>query len=275
MNVLSADSASGIRLGLFLLVFLILAMSEVRWPRRQLTAGRSQRWAANIGLSFFNSFAIKTLIPFSGVVSSLWAQEQGFGLFNQLGWSGWFEFLLFILLFDLTIYWQHRVFHMLPVLWRFHRVHHTDDDYDLTTGTRFHPISILISTILKIGLVIVSGASPLAILSAEIILNLTSMFNHSNICLPKQVDRVLRKIVVTPDMHRIHHSQEKIEHNCNFGFNFSFWDRFFGSYLQDSGQAQENMAIGIVDYQGSATRSLFSLFLQPFRSERSARTKRS
>ncbi|MDA9784618.1 sterol desaturase family protein [Gammaproteobacteria bacterium] len=270
MNVLSADSASGIRLGLFLLVFLILAMSEVRWPRRQLTAGRSQRWAANIGLSFFNSFAIKTLIPFSGVVSSLWAQEQGFGLFNQLGWSGWFEFLLFILLFDLTIYWQHRVFHMLPVLWRFHRVHHTDEDYDLTTGTRFHPISILISTILKIGLVIVSGASPLAILSAEIILNLTSMFNHSNICLPKQVDRVLRKIVVTPDMHRIHHSQEKIEHNCNFGFNFSFWDRFFGSYLQDSGQAQENMAIGIVDYQGSATRSLFSLFLQPFRSERSA-----
>ena len=275
MNVLSADSASGIRLGLFLLVFLILAMSEVRWPRRQLTAGRSQRWAANIGLSFFNSFAIRTLIPFSGVVSSLWAQEQGFGLFNQLGWSGWFEFLLFILLFDLTIYWQHRVFHMLPVLWRFHRVHHTDEDYDLTTGTRFHPISILISTILKIGLVIVSGASPLAILSAEIILNLTSMFNHSNICLPKQVDRVLRKIVVTPDMHRIHHSQEKIEHNCNFGFNFSFWDRFFGSYLQDSGQAQENMAIGIVDYQGSATRSLFSLFLQPFRSERSARTKRS
>ena len=275
MNVLSADSASGIRLGLFLLVFLILAMSEVRWPRRQLTAGRSQRWAANIGLSFFNSFVIKTLIPFSGVVSSLWAQEQGFGLFNQLGWSGWFEFLLFILLFDLTIYWQHRVFHMLPVLWRFHRVHHTDEDYDLTTGTRFHPISILISTILKIGLVIVSGASPLAILSAEIILNLTSMFNHSNICLPKQVDRVLRKIVVTPDMHRIHHSQEKIEHNCNFGFNFSFWDRFFGSYLQDSGQAQENMAIGIVDYQGSATRSLFSLFLQPFRSERSARTKRS
>ena len=275
MNVLSADSASGIRLGLFLLVFLILAMSEVRWPRRQLTAGRSQRWAANIGLSFFNSFVIKTLIPFSGVVSSLWAQEQGFGLFNQLGWSGWFEFLLFILLFDLTIYWQHRVFHMLPVLWRFHRVHHTDEDYDLTTGTRFHPISILISTILKIGLVIVSGASPLAILSAEIILNLTSMFNHSNICLPKQVDRVLRKIVVTPDMHRIHHSQEKIEHNCNFGFNFSFWDRFFGSYLQDSGQAQENMAIGIVDYQGSATRSLFSLFLQPFRSERSTRTKRS
>ena len=275
MNVLSADSASGIRLGLFLLVFLILAMSEVRWPRRQLTAGRSQRWAANIGLSFFNSFAIKTLIPFSGVVSSLWAQEQGFGLFNQLGWSGWFEFLLFILLFDLTIYWQHRVFHMLPVLWRFHRVHHTDEDYDLTTGTRFHPISILISTILKIGLVIVSGASPLAILSAEIILNLTSMFNHSNICLPKQVDRVLRKIVVTPDMHRIHHSQEKIEHNCNFGFNFSFWDRFFGSYLQDSGQAQENMAIGIVDYEGSATRSLFSLFLQPFRSERSARAKRS
>ena len=275
MNELSADSASGIRLGLFLLVFLILAMSEVRWPRRQLTAGRSKRWAANIGLSFFNSIAIRALIPFSGVVSSLWAQEQGFGLFNQLDWSVWFEFLLFILLFDLTIYWQHRVFHMLPVLWRFHRVHHTDEDYDLTTGTRFHPISILISTIIKIGLVILLGASPFAILSAEIILNLTSMFNHSNIRLPQQVDRVLRKVIVTPDMHRIHHSQDQIEHNCNFGFNFSFWDRCFGSYLQDAGQAQEYMAIGIVDYEGSATRSLLSLFLQPFRSERAARTKRS
>jgi len=270
MNVLSADSASGIRLGLFLLVFLILAMSEVRWPRRQLTAGRSKRWAANIGLSFFNSIAIRALIPFSGVVSSSWAQEQGFGLFNQLDWSVWFEFLLFILLFDLTIYWQHRVFHMLPVLWRFHRVHHTDEDYDLTTGTRFHPISILISTIIKIGLVILLGASPFAILSAEIILNLTSMFNHSNIRLPQQVDRVLRKIVVTPDMHRIHHSQDKIEQNCNFGFNFSFWDRCFGSYLQDAGQAQEHMAIGIVDYEGPATRSFLSLLLQPFRSERSA-----
>jgi len=270
MNVLSADSASGIRLGLFLLVFLILAMSEARWPRRQLTAGRSQRWAADIGLSFFNSIAIRALIPFSGVVSSLWAQEQGFGLFNQLDWSVYVEFMLFILLFDLTIYWQHRVFHMLPLLWRFHRVHHTDEDYDLTTGTRFHPISILISTIIKIGLVILLGASPFAILSAEIILNLTSMFNHSNIRLPQQVDRVLRKIVVTPDMHRIHHSQDKIEQNCNFGFNFSFWDRCFGSYLQDAGQAQEHMAIGIVDYEGPATRSFLSLLLQPFRSERSA-----
>ena len=275
MSALSAESALGIRLGLFMLVFLLLAMSEARWPRRQLTLGRSQRWATNIGLSFFNSIAIRTLIPFSGFASSLWAQEHGFGLFNHLDWSVWFEFLLFILLFDLTIYWQHRVFHMLPMLWRFHRVHHTDEDFDLTTGTRFHPISILISASLKIGLAIVSGASPLAILSAEIILNLTSMFNHSNIFLPKAVDRVLRKIIVTPDMHRIHHSQERIEHNCNFGFNFSFWDRCFGSYLLDAGQTQEHMTIGIVDYKGPANRSLLSLFLQPFRSERLARKMRS
>ena len=265
MNVLSADSASGIRLGLFLLVFLILAMSEVRWPRRQLTAGRSKRWAANIGLSFFNSIAIRALIPFSGVVSSLWAQEEGFGLFNQLDWAVWFEFLLFILLFDLIIYWQHRVFHMLPVLWRFHRVHHTDEDYDLTTGTRFHPISILISTIIKIGLVILLGASPFAILSAEIILNLTSMFNHSNIRLPQQVDRVLRKIVVTPDMHRIHHSSTQTETDSNFGFSISIWDRLFGTYIGEPALGQKGMKIGLSQFRYSSAVTLKKLLLMPFK----------
>ncbi|MFT4862029.1 MAG: sterol desaturase/sphingolipid hydroxylase (fatty acid hydroxylase superfamily) [Pseudohongiellaceae bacterium] len=275
MNALTIDSASGIRLGLFLFVFLLLALSEVLWPRRQLSAKRSQRWIANIGLSAINSIAIRLLIPFAGAASAFWAQENGLGLFNQFDWPAWFEFLLFILLFDLTIYWQHRVFHMVPVLWRFHRVHHTDENYDLTTGSRFHPISILISTGLKIGLVIVFGAPPIAILAAEIILNLTSMFNHSNIYLPQQVDRVLRKLVVTPDMHRIHHSQDDIEHNRNFGFNFSFWDRLFGSYAQDPKQAHEDMAIGITGFEGSVTRSLLPLFLQPFRSELPARTKRS
>ena len=256
-------------------MFLVLALSEVLWPRRQLSTKRSQRWVANIGLSAMNSISIRLLFPFAGVASALWAQENSLGLFNQFDWPAWFEFLLFILLFDLTIYWQHRVFHMVPMLWRFHRVHHTDESYDLTTGSRFHPISILISTVLKVGLVIVLGAPAIAILAAEIILNLTSMFNHSNIYLPQQVDRVLQKLVVTPDMHRIHHSQDDIEHNRNFGFNFSFWDRLFGSYAQDPKQAHEHMAIGITGFEGSATRSLLPLFLQPFRSELSARKQRS
>ncbi len=267
MNALTVDSASTIRLGLFFLVFLMLALSEIRWPRRRLSVRRSRRWIANIGLSVINSIAVRMLIPFAGVASALWAQDVGFGLFNQLNWSAWLELLLFILLFDLTIYWQHRIFHMVPVFWRFHRVHHTDEDYDLTTGNRFHPVSILISATLKIGLVVLLGASAVAILAAEILLNLTSMFNHSNIRLPPQVDSLLRRIVVTPDMHRIHHSRDNVEHSRNFGFNFSFWDRIFGSYMQNPKQAQEHMGIGIIGYEGASTRSLIPLIFQPFRKE--------
>jgi sterol desaturase/sphingolipid hydroxylase (fatty acid hydroxylase superfamily) len=265
MNELIADSASVIRLGLFLLVFLILALSEVRWPRRQLKSRRTQRWVSNIGLGVINATSMRLLIPFAGVASALWAQKNGLGLFNQLSWPVWFELMLFVLLFDLTIYWQHRMFHMVPILWRFHRVHHTDEDYDLTTASRFHPVSILISAILKIGLVIFLGAAAIAILVAEILLNLTSMFNHSNIHLPNQVDRMLRKVFVTPDMHRIHHSLDDVEHDRNFGFNFSFWDRIFDTYRQDSKQSQESMGIGIHGYEGSTTRNLLPLLVQPFR----------
>jgi sterol desaturase/sphingolipid hydroxylase (fatty acid hydroxylase superfamily) len=265
MNALTADSATGIRLALFMLAFVILALSELRWPRRQLSVPRFRRWFANITLSVVNSMFIRLLVPFAGVVAALWAQENGIGLFNQLGWPVWLELALFVLLFDLTIYWQHRIFHMVPILWRFHRVHHTDADYDLTTGSRFHPVSILISALLKIGLVVLMGASAVAILVAEILLNLTSMFNHSNIQLPPKADSLLRKVVVTPDMHRIHHSQDNVEHNRNFGFNFSFWDRLFGSYRQDAREDQKYMDIGIIGFEGSDTYSLIPLILQPFR----------
>lgn len=264
MNAITADSASGIRLGLFLLVFLILAWSELRWPRRKLSVKRSQRWVANIGLSIINSIAIKLLIPFAGVGAALWANANGLGLFNYLNLPAFSELLLFILIFDLAIYWQHRIFHLVPIFWRFHRVHHTDEDYDLTTGSRFHPGSILISAMIKVGLVIVFGASALAILAAEILLNLTSMFNHSNLRLPERVDGFLRRFIVTPDMHRIHHSRQVVEHNRNFGFNFSFWDRLFGSYLQSPEKSQEFMEIGISGFEGNATRRIVPLFLQPF-----------
>lgn len=267
MNVLPADSASAIRLFLFLLMFLVLALSEVRWPRRQLSNTRTHRWIANLGLSFLNSFMLRMLIPIAGVGSALWAEANEFGLFNQLPWMPWIELIIFVLLFDLTIYWQHRVFHWIPLLWRFHRVHHTDEDYDLTTGNRFHPVSILISAVLKVALVILLGASALAILVAEVVLNLTSMFNHSNIRLPQSVDRILRYLIVTPDMHRIHHSKDRVEHNRNFGFNFSFWDRLFGSYLEVPGESHESMEIGIKGYAGSRTRNLGSLLIQPLERE--------
>lgn len=274
MNALTADSASGIRLGLFLLVFLALALSEVKWPRRRFCIKRSQRWVANIGLGVVNSIFIRLVVPFAGVVSALWAQEHGLGLLNQLQWSTWIELLLFVFLFDFTIYWQHRVFHLVPVLWLFHRVHHTDEDYDLTTGNRFHPVSILISALLKAGLVILLGASAIAILTAEVLLNLTSMFNHSNIRLPPSVDMVLRKVIVTPDMHRIHHSRNEMEHNRNFGFNFSFWDRVFGSYLRYPARSQEHLEIGICGFEGTATRSLLRLLIQPWQVAESQKPKR-
>lgn len=267
MNALTTDSASGIRLVLFLVVFVILALLELRWPRRQLSVPRFRRWFANITLSVVNSISIRLLVPFAGVASALWAQEYNIGLFNQLVWPGWLELALFVLIFDLTIYWQHRIFHIVPLLWRFHRVHHTDEDYDLTTGSRFHPVSILISALLKIGLVLLLGASAVGILTAEILLNLTSMFNHSNIRLPSKVDSLLRKLIVTPDMHRIHHSQDDVEYNRNFGFNFSFWDRLFGSYQQDASEDQEQMAIGIIGFEGAITRNLMQLLLQPLRKD--------
>lgn len=263
MNALTADSASSIRLGLFLLVFLVLALSEVKWPRRQLKTTRSQRWSANILLSIVNSILIRLLVPFAGVASALWANENNIGLLNQLNLSVWVELIIFVVLFDFTIYWQHRVFHIVPVLWRFHRVHHTDEDYDLTTGSRFHPVSVLISALLKAVLAIALGASAVAVLTAEILLNLTSMFNHSNIALPYTVDKALRKIMVTPDMHRIHHSQNNTEHDRNFGFNFSFWDRLFGSYLESPEKSQESMPLGIAGFTGGGTRNLLPLLLQP------------
>jgi len=268
MNALTADSASAIRLLIFLLVFSILAFSELIWPRRHLSSFRSQRWIANIGLSILNSLVVRLLIPIAGVGTAFWAESNGIGLFNHLPWPLWIELIVFVLVFDLTIYWQHRVFHWIPLLWRFHRVHHTDEDYDITTGSRFHPISILISAVLKVVLVILMGASAFAILFAEVILNLTSMFNHGNIRLPRSVDKALRYAVVTPDMHRIHHSQDSSEHNQNFGFNFTFWDRLFGSYIENSKQPQESMPIGISGYTGIQTRNLWALILQPVKQER-------
>lgn len=264
MNALTVDSATSIRLGLFLAAFLILALAELRWPRRKLSLGRIQRWPANIGLVVCNSLVVRLLVPVAGVASALLAAQHGWGLFNLLALPWWLEILLFILVFDLTIYWQHRVFHGVPLLWRFHRIHHMDQDYDLTTGNRFHPVSIMLSALLKVGLVLVMGASATAILIAESVLNLSSMFNHSNLALPSPIEKFLRRVIVTPDMHRIHHSTDPLEHNRNFGFNFSFWDRVFRTYQHLPSQAQETMPIGLTGFTGPTTRHLTSLLIAPF-----------
>lgn len=263
MNTLTPDIENWVRLGLFALMFLVLALAEIRWPRRPLKLARKQRWATNLGLSVVNSLLLRLLVPIAGVAGAVWAADRGIGLFNLLALPTWLEIALFIMLFDLIIYGQHRLFHAVPFLWRLHRVHHTDEDYDLTTGNRFHPLSILLSALIKLMLIVTLGASALAVLLAEIILNLMSMFNHSNVRLPRAADRILRVVIVTPDMHRIHHARDKIEHNRNFGFNFSFWDRMLGTYLEGSKLSQDSMPLGIAGFDGKATRTLPALLKQP------------
>lgn len=269
MNNFTVDSESSLRLIIFLGIFVFLALLELVSPRRKLRYSKWQRWLNNLALSTFNTILVTLLVPIAGVGAALLAQEQRWGLFNILQMPAWLSFLGFILLFDLAIYGQHRLFHLVPLLWRLHRVHHTDLDYDLTTGSRFHPGSILISAGIKIGLVIVLGASVAAILFAEVILNATSMFNHSNIKLPPALDAFLRRLIVTPDMHRVHHSVDEGEHNHNFGFNFSWWDRLFGSYLEQPRATHEDMAIGIEGMQDEKSIQFFRLLIQPVENPKS------
>ena len=265
MNNLIADSESSIRLVIFLGMFLLLAVAEVLFPRRKPVYSKPKRWLSNLTISALNTLVVRISFPIAGVAAALLAQDRQWGLLNQLPVAAWLNIIIFLLLFDLTIYWQHRLFHVVPWLWRFHRMHHTDVDYDLTTGNRFHPVSILISAAIKIALVIGLGASAAAILIAEVVLNVTAMFNHSNVKLSEGVDRILRIILVTPDMHRIHHSTDSIEHNANFGFNFPWWDRIFGSYIDQPKATHDTIDIGIAGFQDQESIDIFSLLIQPFK----------
>jgi sterol desaturase/sphingolipid hydroxylase (fatty acid hydroxylase superfamily) len=259
-----ADSVPALRLTVFFSVFFLLALFELLFPRRKLSQSKGRRWAGNLSVSVINAVLLRFTLPLAGVGTAVLAQEKNWGLLNQLELPAYAGILIFLLLFDFTIYWQHRLFHLVPILWRLHRMHHTDLDYDVTTGSRFHPASILLSAIIKIGLALVLGPSVVAILIAEILLNITSMFNHSNIYIPLKVDRVLRYFVVTPDMHRVHHSVDSVEHNHNFGFNFPWWDRLFGSYQDQPRVEHQIMKIGISAFQKDQSINLLSLLKQPF-----------
>jgi sterol desaturase/sphingolipid hydroxylase (fatty acid hydroxylase superfamily) len=245
MNNLIADSESFWRISVFLAVFAVLAGLELAFPRRRLILPKARRWLTNLGMSLLNTLLVRLLLPLAGIAAALLAQDRGWGLLNNVELPAWLSILVFLLLFDLVIYLQHRLFHRVPVFWRLHRVHHTDGDYDVTTGNRFHPGSILLSSLIKIGLTLMLGPLPMAVVMAEIILNATSMFNHSNLTLPQRLDRALRYVIVTPDMHRVHHSVDSIEHNRNFGFNFPWWDRLFGTYLEQPARGHVDMDIGI------------------------------
>ena len=241
-----------LRLGSFIAVFIIMALWELARPRRRLLVGRLQRWGHNLGLFLINTLIVRILFPTAAVGFALSAQAIPFGLFNWLQWPYWVEVLLAVLLLDLAIYAQHVVMHHLPVLWRLHRVHHADLDIDLTTGSRFHTIEILLSMLIKWGIILLLGPAVLAVLIFEILLNGMAVFNHSNVSLPKPLDRAIRYLLVTPDMHRVHHSIDRIETDSNFGFNLSLWDRVFGTYRDQPQKGHDDMTIGIREFRDPA-----------------------
>ncbi len=264
MNVISLGDETTVRLAMFLLVFLALAITERIWPCRQHGLW-VHRWLNNLSLSVINTLCLRLLTPWSATMFALLIVDERASVVAMHEWPFWASVIAFVLLFDLTIYMQHRLFHIIGPLWHFHRVHHTDLEYDVTTGMRFHPISIMISMAIKLLLVLLLGPLPVAVLIAEVLLNATSMFNHSNIRLPPRLEKALRYVIVTPDMHRIHHSTLTGEHGANFGFNFPWWDRLFGSYLENPSVSHADMSIGIDGYGVDWSVRLDRLLWQPMR----------
>lgn len=261
------EHESTIRLGVFLGLFILLAGAEALMPRRGRSQTRLRRWTTNWALSFLNTGTMQLLalaLPLLAVGAALDAEANGWGLFNRLEWPTGVELVLAILLFDLAIWAQHLITHKVPLLWRFHRMHHADRDIDVTTAIRFHPVEIAFSMLLKVGLVYLLGPSAVAIILFEVILNGTAMFNHANLKLPLALDRVLRLALVTPDMHRVHHSVHRHEHDSNYGFALSIWDRIFGTYIPQPEKGHSDMTIGLQWQDDRPSKLGWSLTL-PFR----------
>ena len=254
-----------LRLGCTVLVFAMLAAWELFAPRRQLAVGRLKRWPSNIGVLVVDALLVRLLIPAAAVGAAIYAAGNGLGLFNWLQLRLSVGAILGFLILDFVIWAQHRAFHHVPLLWRLHRMHHADLDIDVTTGVRFHPIEILISLAIKIAVIVAFGIPPVGVFVFEVMLNATSMFNHSNARMPHWLDRVLRLIVVTPDMHRVHHSIVRKETDSNFGFNLPWWDWMFGTYRREPQAGHDGMTIGIPQFRDPQELRLHKMLTQPFR----------
>jgi sterol desaturase/sphingolipid hydroxylase (fatty acid hydroxylase superfamily) len=255
-----------IRASAFLAVFAILAITEILAPRprRRLSVSKFQRWRTNLTIVALNPLSVALVFPLLPIGLALLASEQNWGLLNQWAMPSLLKIVIGFLILDFTVFTQHVLHHALPALWRLHMVHHADLDFDLTTGLRFHPIDIVISMAIKLAVVAALGAPPVAVLIFEVALNATSMFNHSNIRIPKTVDRALRLLVVTPDMHRVHHSVIIQETNSNFGFNLPWWDRLFGTYKDQLDKGHTDMVIGLAQFRDQRKLSLPRLLILPF-----------
>jgi sterol desaturase/sphingolipid hydroxylase (fatty acid hydroxylase superfamily) len=238
-----------IRMGCFVGVLAVMALWEVLAPRRALTVSKTVRWANNLGLVFFNSFLLRLIFPAAAVGMAAFASSQGWGIFNYYETPVWLAVVVSVVAMDFIIYLQHVMTHAVPALWRLHRMHHADLDFDVTTGARFHPVEIILSMLIKFAAILVLGPPVIAVLVFEVLLNATAMFNHGNVRLPPGLDRLLRWMVVTPDMHRVHHSVEDDEANSNFGFNLPWWDRLLGTYRAQPRAGHTGMIIGIHKYR--------------------------
>jgi len=256
-----------VRLGVFIGIFAIIAAWELAAPRRTLRESKALRWTHNLALTVLDSVLVRAALPLAAVGVAALAAERGMGLLNFFHVPHPLAILLSVLALDMAIYLQHLMFHAVPLLWRLHRVHHADLDFDVTTGARFHPIEIGLSMLIKFAVILALGPPAVAVLVFEILLQASSMFNHGNVRFPAALDRVLRRVVVTPDMHRVHHSIDPRETNSNFGFSLPWWDRLFGTYRAEPQAGHEGMTIGIDRFRAPRELCLDRMLLQPFRSE--------
>ncbi len=255
---------AAMRLGFFFGVFILVALWELLSPRRILKTSKPVRWMSNMGVVLIDTVAVRLLFPIIGIHVAYTAQQKGFGLLNVLDLPEWMSVVIGILVLDLVVYLQHLMFHAVPLIWRLHMMHHADLDYDVTTGLRFHPIEIVISMIIKMTAIAALGPSVFTVILFEIILNATAMFNHGNLKLPLAVDKYLRLLVVTPDMHRVHHSVTIRETNSNFGFNFPWWDRLFRTYRPQPAAGHEGMTIGLAQFRDPKKNNLLWMLIMPF-----------
>jgi len=256
-----------IRLAAFLGIFAVMAAWELAAPKRRLATSKLSRWIANIGMVVLNTVVVRLVFAAAAVGVAQAAEASGWGLLNVVALPAWLEVAAAVVLLDFVIYLQHVVFHAVPGLWRLHMMHHSDMDIDVTTGARFHPVEILLSMVIKMTVVAGLGPAPVAVVIFEVLLNATSMFNHANVRLPGAADRVLRWLVVTPDMHRVHHSVIARETNSNFGFNMPWWDRLFGTYRDQPAAGHQDMTIGLDQFRDPARLTLPQLLLLPVQGE--------
>lgn len=268
------DGGTVVRLGAFVLTAALLAALEVFRPRREPEDGHARRWVGNLGVAAVSTLLVRLFLPLAPMALAASLRDDGLGLFPLMGLPPAVEFALAFLALDLSMYAQHRAFHAWRPLWRVHRMHHADTFFDFSTGVRFHPLEILASMAFKLLLVALLAPPPLAVLAFEVVLNSAAMFNHANLFLPLPADRILRRVLVTPDMHRVHHSTDGREFNRNFGFCFPWWDHLFASYQDQPARGHEGMPLGLNIFRGPEHRSLARMLAMPFTNPQGPRSGR-